>query len=108
MDIPWKLIIGVFAVSAIITVVGINMTIPVAYEIGACTFNKFSCDYDIVCTDEIIDECCTPIRVCAGQLVDDPLDCYDDYCYEVGHKCIPEYDVAASKYACTCEAVVDI
>ena len=103
MDIPYNLILGALVVGIIIAVVGINMTIKPAYDFGACTFNQFDCEPgDIVCTDEIEDECCDPIRMCAGT-TDTAASCYTKYC-TADEQCVPVYSVANDNYECKCES----
>lgn len=106
-----RIILITFIVSAIVVVLAINMTIQPVYDIGACTFNQYSCefetpDWDGVCTTEMEDECCEDIRLCSGQLVDDPLDCYDKYCWTSGESCYPEFQIDAGNYKCTCKDVL--
>ena len=112
MDLTWKHMIVIIIVALVIAWLAENKTMDWVYDLGCCSINDYNCTdcsgWDGICTQEIKDECCEPVRVCAGQLVDDPLDCYDDYCWNVGEKCVPEYDVATTKYKCTCMTVSEM
>lgn len=109
MDKKWWLLIVIMVMIA--TWLLINLVNQSIYDIGACTINSFNCttpecpEWNGVCTQEIKDECCESVRVCDGQLVDDYTDCLDKYCWESGKECEPVYDVATTKYKCTCKDV---
>ena len=102
MDIPWKTILVVFVIATIVTLYIVNQTVPAAYDFGACTFNVYECDYEIECTDDIVDECCMDIRLCGGSTTV-PEYCYTQYCPEEGKMCVPEYNVAGG-YDCICKS----
>ena len=104
MDINWKLIIGMIVVGMIISLVGINMTIQPAYDLGACTFNSFDCglpSWDGVCTQDVKDDCCIPVRMCTGS-TSTPEDCYTKYC-TANEMCVPVFNVANDNYDCECK-----
>jgi hypothetical protein len=65
-----------------------------------------------VCTREIIDECCDEptftVRMCAGQIVTDPRECYDLYCEIDGQKCTPFEQITTIGYKCGCSSIYDI
>lgn len=94
----------------------INLTTKPVYTFGACTINKHHCagivnttvikEWDGICTDEITDACCEPVRTCGGT-TDDPYACYDDYCWNEGEKCGAEYNVVTSGWTCKCVDVQD-
>lgn len=98
-------------VGIILAGVLINFTIQPVYDIGCCTFNgerscDGDCEWDGECTQEMEDECCQEIRYCSGQMVDDPLTCYDKYCVNSGYTCQPEYQIETTNYKCTCKTLV--
>lgn len=107
----WLLVGGMFLMFAII-----NWTIPLFYGLGCCTWNQHECidkldKSDINCTQEIIDKCCedcVEIRYCDGQVVNNPYECYDYYCTEVGVICKPISNVALDTFTCTCTNLDDI
>lgn len=104
-----KFIIAAFVAGLLIELLLINQDFvgqPAFYNVGACTFqgNK-TCGSDItwdgICTPEIEDECCTPIRQCEGFITEDPYSCETRYCYENGKKCVAEYQIEGN-YECKC------
>ena len=108
MDLPdWKTGILIFIGIALITWLAINMTIQPIYDLGACTINKFNCTapevpgWDGICTQEIKDDCCDPVRVCGG-ITTNPNDCYTQYCWEEGKMCVPVYREGTGDYECKC------
>jgi len=104
----WYIIIAAAAFIAAIIFINQDFIFqPGAYNTGCCTWegNK-TCGFDCppwngICTEEIKDQCCEPVRVCSGQVVDDPWECYIKYCWDE-KMCLPEYDVATAKYKCVC------
>lgn len=104
----WGLYLAIAIILAVVgTVFVINKTTPAAYNLGACTYNMYTCDYpawDGECTQTIEDECCdyVDIRWCDGQAVDDYWDCYDKYCAEEGKKCEGIINIATGGYTCKC------
>jgi len=81
------------------------------YGAFSCTFNVFDCPhnatiideteecswnkYDCSCTNDIRDECCEDVpdipnvRECEGQ-VEDPMQCYDKYCWDNDEHCVAD------------------
>ena len=102
-------LIIVFFVTILLTVFAINKTKPVVYELGACTFNNFECDFAAWngnCTDEIKNQCCAPtvdIRWCSGNYEDADM-CSDKYCQDAGYTCLGVYHIAGG-YECKCVLV---
>jgi hypothetical protein len=81
-----------------------NWTTQGAYGFISCTFNTHCCDcdtWDGVCTQEITDLCCSPVRVCEGFTTTNPSECYDRYCWDDGYDCIPGEPVDGV-YPCKC------
>lgn len=107
------LTIGAFAFFSGILILFLanNFTTPGIYEAVSCTFNHHSCNdtidvcdvpgWDGQCTSEIKNECCDPIRMCAGQIVDNYEDCLDQYCYEEDKYCDAIIQIQGG-YKCTC------
>lgn len=105
----WGLYLAIAIILAIIgTVFVINKTTPAAYNLGACTYNQFTCDYpawDGECTQTIEDECCdyVDVRWCEGH-VENYYDCYDKYCDASGMKCEAVMQITGG-YNCECMPV---
>ena len=101
------LIVGAFIIFCVN-----NFTEQKPYDVISCTFNKYNCnitapqqdipDWNGECTGEIVDECCTPIRTCNGQITQNPMECFTYYCFESNHYCSPEWDKLGG-YVCTCK-----
>lgn len=104
----------------------INFTLPWVYKTGCCTYNgNRSCDtncsgggggdsgggvqqtWDGECTREITDECCGDsfdVRMCGGQKVSRPEECYQYYCKTDGYYCGATYGITG-QYVCGCTSV---
>lgn len=91
-----------------------NRTNQEAYDFISCTWNKHDCnitdqghtcpDWNGECTGEIKDECCTPIRACNNQIVQNPNECYSYYCYEQEQYCKPTWLIQGG-YQCGCSSI---
>jgi hypothetical protein len=109
-------------VGALILFALINFTLPWVYKTGCCTYNgNRSCGTNCSggggsggaggmvwsgeCTREINDKCCGEptfdVRMCNGQTVNDPRDCYSLYCMKEGTYCGATYGITG-QYRCTC------
>ena len=90
-----------------------NFTTEGVYEIGSCTYNQHSCEFeteawDGACTDEITDQCCADIRKCGGQVVENPMECGIYYCKADENLCFPQFNIATTTYNCECKNFNDV
>ena len=62
------------------------------------------------CTDQIKDICCENVRLCTGQIVENPLECFTYYCWADDECCYPTPngdDPIAMTFTCNCKDITD-
>lgn len=101
-----RIAIVVFIVAALATWLIINLDGQVTYDLGCCTINGGK-TCGIECTADVVNECCEDcidVRLCSGQLVQNPEECFTKYCIQE-QACKPVFNIALDGYTCTCKDI---
>lgn len=107
------IVVGLVFIGLLIGFVLNNWTLEPIYEFASCSYNIHSCEYPDwsgICTSEITDKCCMDVRMCGGQITDDPMYCLSRYCTNEDYYCKPVYQDSVQgvdSYKCTCTSIYE-